>query len=216
MERHRALHPIPRITSRAIRKLTKNGGKICLKCRLEKPFSEFHQNKSADDGKFPYCKDCKSIERRRRYSQNRQHALEQIRGYYNENKAIIIASNGRWRRLNVVNNPDRKARYQATQRAWRRANPDWMAALNARRRRQTAEGYTPEEWTALKALYDHRCLCCGRREPEIRLEPDHVIPLVKHGPNLIGNIQPLCKTCNRRKAAKTTDYRWPRIKIVNS
>jgi 5-methylcytosine-specific restriction endonuclease McrA len=48
------------------------------------------------------------------------------------------------------------------------------------------------------------CLSCHKYK---RLGPDHVIPLSKGGTNDIGNIQPLCITCNKSKYQKTTDYR---------
>jgi 5-methylcytosine-specific restriction endonuclease McrA len=67
--------------------------------------------------------------------------------------------------------------------------------------------FTHAEWQALKALHNHTCLCCARREPVIRLTPDHVIPLAKGGGNAIDNIQPLCQPCNSAKGTTTTDYR---------
>ncbi len=47
---------------------------------------------------------------------------------------------------------------------------------NRRRTRVTQAGgaYTADEWEALKAMYDDTCLCCGKREPEVQLEADHV------------------------------------------
>jgi 5-methylcytosine-specific restriction endonuclease McrA len=66
---------------------------------------------------------------------------------------------------------------------------------------------TADEWNALKKHYNYTCLCCKRREPEIRLSLDHVIPISKGGPNTIENVQPLCDSCNSKKHAKTIDYR---------
>ena len=71
-----------------------------------------------------------------------------------------------------------------------------------------AEGkFTYKDWLELKAKYNFSCLCCGRKEPDIRLTADHVVPLVKGGTNDISNIQPLCISCNSRKHSKTIDYR---------
>ena len=91
-----------------------------------------------------------------------------------------------------------------------RDNPELRVATdNARRSRlKKAEGrFTAKEWSNLKRKYEYTCLCCGRREPEIKLHADHVQALADGGSNDIGNIQPLCAACNIRKGGRTKDYR---------
>lgn len=68
-------------------------------------------------------------------------------------------------------------------------------------------GHTEAEFRELKAQYHYECLCCGKREPEIQLEPDHVVPLAKGGSPCIENIQPLCRSCNSHKRMGTVNYR---------
>jgi len=51
----------------------------------------------------------------------------------------------------------------------------------------------------------NQCLRCNATED---LTIDHVIPLVLKGPNSIGNMQTLCKTCNNDKGENIVDYRW--------
>lgn len=84
-----------------------------------------------------------------------------------------------------------------------------IAATNRRRAlKLAAEGsHTEEEWQELKAFYDYKCLCCGKREPEIKLTRDHVVPLTQGGSDSIDNIQPLCARCNSSKTNKHIDYR---------
>ena len=39
------------------------------------------------------------------------------------------------------------------------------------------------------------------------MEADHVVPLTRGGTDDIGNIQPLCGACNRKKFVDTIDFR---------
>jgi 5-methylcytosine-specific restriction endonuclease McrA len=108
-----------------------------------------------------------------------------------------------WYQANV----ERVSEYGKKQR---KAHPEKVQehAHNRRARIKGSEGtIIAEEWRELKEKYNYTCLCCGRREPEIKLTLDHVVPLFVGGSNTIGNAQPLCKSCNSSKSVKVIDYR---------
>ena len=144
------------------------------------------------------------LEKHRQYrASNRQLIRQRSRTFYENNRDKVLA----WQRERYAQNPER---HNQLVRSWHSRNRDKrLGYLHARRARKLANGgtYTTSEWRALKAQYDHRCLCCGKQEPDIRLTIDHVIPLSKGGSNDIGNIQPLCRKCNQSKSAKAIDYR---------
>lgn len=72
-----------------------------------------------------------------------------------------------------------------------------------RARLLNVEGYfSVEEWEDLKKKYQYTCPNCQKKEPEIKLTRDHIIPLISGGMNWINNIQPLCKSCNSKKHTK--------------
>lgn len=67
--------------------------------------------------------------------------------------------------------------------------------------------YTKSQWASLKKRYKYTCLRCGCREPLIKLQADHIIPVIRGGSSWIDNIQPLCGPCNVAKGQKIWDYR---------
>lgn len=96
---------------------------------------------------------------------------------------------------------------------WRRKNPEKarrsMAIRKARyraRQRMADGSFTNGEWELLKIRYNFTCVDCKKREPEIKLSVDHVIPLSRGGSNWIENIEPRCMPCNRKKGAKMMGY----------
>ena len=80
-------------------------------------------------------------------------------------------------------------------------NAKWRAVRSG-----AGGGHTQGDWETLKAQYNWTCPCCKRKESEIKLTQDHIIPLSKGGSDNIENIQPLCKSCNSRKHNKTIKY----------
>jgi len=65
----------------------------------------------------------------------------------------------------------------------------------------------PNAWESIKAKYDYRCLKCGRREPDITLQPDRIVPKVKGGDYSPENVQPLCEHCKPSKREQNIDFR---------
>jgi len=69
------------------------------------------------------------------------------------------------------------------------------------------EALTRIQWAEIKASHNYECLRCHRREPDIELVADHVLPKSKGGPTTAANTQPLCRSCNAAKRDKHIDYR---------
>jgi len=181
--------------------------KRCKTCGEVKPASAFYKNATLSDGLSSSCKECKRAYQRQWRADNREKHRSYVHQYYQEHKEECQAYRKQW----AIENAERKA---VSDREWRRTHPKKMRAMrkvqNARRRARLIEAkgdYTPNEWLALKEEYDNTCLACGRSEPEVKITPDHVIPLALGGSNDIDNIQPLCWGCNAAKQDTIVDYR---------
>lgn len=109
------------------------------------------------------------------------------------------------------------AKYSRSVKKWasrfkdgRYSNPEYISWLKNRHgviKKSAMGSHTFDEWLGLKNRFNLSCLSCGKKEPEIKLTEDHVVPLSRGGEDSIDNIQPLCKTCNLKKFTKETDFR---------
>lgn len=82
-------------------------------------------------------------------------------------------------------------------------NPGKYTFYSKRRvrlKKQAGLTHSFEEWQELLKKLNYTCVGCGQKN--IKLEEDHIIPLIKGGSDHISNIQPLCGHCNRIKSAK--------------
>ena len=148
------------------------------------------------------------------------HRVEARRKYQEEHKEEISEYKKRWAADNKETVAAYKLDYYERERAeviarskkWAEENPEKVrsAKANNRRKRRAAKHASPGRFTAeeLEELcegYGNRCLACG--DTEAILEADHVVPLTRGGSDDIGNIQPLCGSCNRKKFVNVIDYR---------
>jgi 5-methylcytosine-specific restriction endonuclease McrA len=163
--------------------------KICSRCGIEKPFSEFYKNRVQPDGLDYYCKACNKEYRHGRIGSLRE-------------------SKEKYRRSNL----DKFAGYQ---RNWRAANPKKLSESNriykllhpeikqgnelVRRSRKENAGDTLTK-EQLEIIFSFPCIICGSSE-EIQLA--HDIPISREGTTSFDNCVSLCGNCNRHMHTKT-------------
>lgn len=142
--------------------------------------------------------------RNRAYAQkNRAKISAQQHAAYVRNLEANRARNRERQRASYAKNPKAHLDYM---KKWRAANPERARAyvrLSGHRRRAAAGGehIRVEDWENLLRKHKGCCAYCG--EKAALVEADHRIPLSRGGRNVIGNILPSCRRCNRRKRTKT-------------
>lgn len=83
---------------------------------------------------------------------------------------------------------------------------NWLKNKRNRLKKFIEGSHTNQEWEELKKICEYTCLRCERKEPEIILTEDHIVPISKRGNNYITNIQPLCGSCNSWKHTKEINF----------
>jgi hypothetical protein len=64
----------------------------------------------------------------------------------------------------------------------------------------------PRDRAAILNLLGHTCAACGATGKDVHI--DHIKPVRFGGINALSNMQPLCRSCNGRKAGMTIDFRY--------
>lgn len=207
-------------------------GRYCNKCGQVKCHRAFSKDAKGKFGLSPWCKECvKSYQqanldrineqRRENRREKADHYNAYLREFHRGNPEPKKARDRKYRQEHAEEikayirdykrtNEQYRVHNSEYNRQYRKLNPEKNAQhFNNRRARiqQAGGSFTSREWKKLCKRYNYTCLCCGRREPEIKLTVDHVVPLSAGGTNSIENIQPLCQSCNSSKHRRTIDYR---------
>jgi 5-methylcytosine-specific restriction endonuclease McrA len=176
-------------------------GKVCNKCHIWQPLTEYHRNRAMPDGLQYTCKSC-DRERNRQYMARKRITDRDI---LNARHKAWYARKGKDHAREY--NRQHPEQSRAICKRWREKPTNDGNRVNADyrlRKYGIPAGHTKSEWRALCDAAGGRCMACGK---EAKLERDHIIPLSQGGTDDISNLQVLCHSCNSRKWRRTIDYR---------
>jgi len=179
--------------------------KICTKCLRPLPLDSFYKRgdiESNPDARQSHCKICVSEQRKEWRAKNAELHKERNRVWQQNNRMKVRDRQRRWR--SIPENREKELERN-------RANKSY-SYRNYRARKVKADGsFTTSEFEELCEKLGNICVKCRKSLP---LEADHVVPISKGGTNYISNIQPLCRSCNARKATKPFDYKSKQISFA--
>jgi 5-methylcytosine-specific restriction endonuclease McrA len=140
---------------------------------------------------------------RRWNKSNPEKARIRKRRWGQNNLEKVSAKNHNYRENNLEKMRKREQQYK-------RDNPRVACqhVINRRARVIGAEGsHTLQEWNQLKIKHQYKCMLqisprCLITLTDKTATRDHIVPISKGGLNSIGNIVPVCRSCNSSKGVK--------------
>jgi 5-methylcytosine-specific restriction endonuclease McrA len=134
---------------------------------------------------------------------NKERLKEYKENYRKTHRKRIREYDKKWRELNRLDLRKIRNKYKREHTSyWNK-----YEVIRKNRLRSNGGSFTIKEWEELKRKYNYNCAFCG----ESGLTVDHIIPIsgwkkwIKNHPEIkykcgdIGNIQPLCLSCNSKK-----------------
>ena len=186
--------------------------KKCTKCGnlLVANIINFNRQKQGKYGLNAVCKPCKKIEKAKEYQDNKEHILNRVKTYTENNKDKIEEYRNKnrdqlralYRRYNTEHREERNE-YASE---YRKNNPEkvFNARSDRRAKEEQGSGITKEQWKELMDYFDFKCAYSdeyiGGNSDKRTI--DHIIPLNNNGVNEIWNCVPMHHSYNSSKKDK--------------
>jgi 5-methylcytosine-specific restriction endonuclease McrA len=185
--------------------------KVCTKCQKTCLVTDFYKGQSrcktcAKEYSMAWQKANPDKVKKAWKKSNRKRWVEQKQDQeYMTKKAVYFKANS--------------AKRTATAKAWNQANKQRYhqhVANSKIKRRVAQEARTfkilDKEY---KKLYNSPCAFCGSTK---KITMDHIIPISRSGNHSVGNLQPLCQSCNSSKKSRlVSEYKYylSKLRTVN-
>lgn len=177
--------------------------KACTKCKETKALTDFYR---LYDGYQYRCKECIKKAKAEEYRNNPEKLKARSKEFRKANPEKVRATKQKWR----ANNPKKHVQEVV---AYGRRNPDKRSAISKRYKDKNALKY--KTWNAerrvklknngvyrvshkeISQILARPCFVCNAID---KITIDHIIPVDLGGTHSIGNLQPLCSSCNSSKS----------------
>jgi 5-methylcytosine-specific restriction endonuclease McrA len=192
---------------------------------LKSGLSSFCRNCAADRRKKYYEKDKEHINKVKRknrkkyrdkelaynkeyYQKTKERRLEVAKKYRENNREKLLEDVRQYNKIHKKENKERSRNYRKNnpekikqiKNSYRKNNPEAIQKHRMiRRARKAQNGIFKVSEKELAKLMASPCAVCGSNK---QTTIDHIIPISRGGTHSIGNLQPLCKSCNSSKHQK--------------
>lgn len=181
--------------------------KYCPRCDSTKPLDDFNKNKNRYDGHQGYCRPCQNSRNVEWQIDNRDRYLALKKARYNSNKEKHNEGVRRWQKENPKKMAAIYARYTQNHK-------EKIYLKNHRRRIKVKSNTLVVLDKEIKRLYSSNCIHCGTTE---NITMDHLIPVSRGGRHSIGNLVPMCRSCNSRKGKRLyAEWRYEDVRASKS
>ncbi len=137
--------------------------KTCIKCKEEKPRSEFYRDKGKKDGLFYYCKGCASQTSAQYRKENAEKIKERKAQYRKENAEKIKQYKKQYRKENAERHAQRKKQYRKNQ----------PAAVYKIQNTKTGQTYIGQTTAYKKRWIGHKSALRRNKHENPKLQEDH-------------------------------------------
>jgi hypothetical protein len=153
--------------------------KVCVRCHIEKPISEFTKRPTCRDGYDTTCKSCKSELTKIYYATHKDYVSKKYKEYYAKNKELLLKKGKEYREANKQQEDDYHKKYYQEHKVEEKA-------------RSTKKLYGLEYTDYLAMLENQNGVCaiCHEAPDKRNLNIDH-----NHETGEIRGL--LCIKCNR-------------------
>jgi len=168
--------------------------KLCTKCNLTQPLTDFHREVSRPTGRAHYCKTCAKAKAVAWNAANKERKAAAGLAWYHANLEKARESNARSKAKNPEAN--RESRRRAREKFKTERRPEYLARKSLE---QSKRRVTGDDARFAAVLVRDPCSYCGKAGGTV----DHVTSLAMGGSNEWPNLTGACLPCNASKGKRS-------------